>query len=126
MGDREGRPYAGLVAELFGASPMPIFPMASFGSARDAARAWDATSHEGNEAVLDSRWATARPAGAIGSPLRGSFRRRPLIRTDVDAIPAAGLGLVQRRVRTGHEGGELLAPATGRDAHRGGDRESGR
>ena len=27
--------------------------MASFGSARDAARTWDATSYEGNEAVLD-------------------------------------------------------------------------
>ena len=59
------------------------FPMASFGSVRDAARAWHATSHEGNEAVLDSRWATARPAGAIGSrdgrprgsPLRGPRRR---------------------------------------------------
>ena len=59
------------------------FPMASFGSVRDAARAWDATSYEGNEAVLDSGWATARPAGAIGSrdgrprgsPLRGPRRR---------------------------------------------------
>ena len=37
--------------------------MASFGSVRDATMAWDATSHEGNEAVLDSRWATTRVAG---------------------------------------------------------------
>ena len=55
MGDREGRPYAGLVAELFGVWGRRYrarrarhrhagFPMASFGSARDAARAWDATS----------------------------------------------------------------------------------
>ena len=43
------------------------YPMASFGSVRDAARAWYATSYEGNEAVLDSGWATARPSGAIGS-----------------------------------------------------------
>ena len=62
------------------------FPMASFGSVRDAARAWDATSYEGNEAVLDSGWATARPPGAIGSrdgrprgsPLRGPRRRAVL------------------------------------------------
>ena len=42
--------------------------------------AWDATSHEGNEAVLDSGWATARPAGAIGSRdgrPRGSPLREP-------------------------------------------------
>ena len=38
------------------------FPMASFRSVRDAARAWHATSYEGNEAVLDSGWATARVA----------------------------------------------------------------
>ena len=38
------------------------FPMASFGSVRDATRAWHATSYEGNEAVLDSGWATARVA----------------------------------------------------------------
>ena len=78
MGDRKGRPYAGLVAELFGAQGRRYrarrarrrpcrFPMASFGSVRDAARAWHATSYEGNEAVLDSRWATARPPGALGS-----------------------------------------------------------
>ena len=73
MGDREGRPYAGLVAELFGCRGDAIapagravahagFPMASFGSVRDAARAWHATSYEGNEAVPDSGWATARVA----------------------------------------------------------------
>ena len=68
MGDREGRPYAGLVAELFGGVGATLvvahagFPMASFGSVRDAARAWDATSYDGNEAVLDSGWATARVA----------------------------------------------------------------
>ena len=44
------------------------FPMASFGSVRDATRAWDATSYEGNEAVLDSGWATARVA-----PTRASW-----------------------------------------------------
>ena len=95
MGDREGRPYAGLVAGLFGcrgdacrrprlSSPTLVvahaiapagravahagFPMASFGSVRDATRAWDATSYEGNEAVLDSGWATARVA-----PTRASW-----------------------------------------------------
>ena len=68
MGDREGRPYAGLVAELFRAVGATLvvahagFPMALFGSVRDAARAWDATSHVRNEAVPDSGWATARVA----------------------------------------------------------------
>ena len=54
--------------------------MASFGSVRDATRAWDATSYEGNEAVLDSGWATARPPGAMGSRdgrPRGSRDGRP-------------------------------------------------
>ena len=78
MGDREGRPYAGLVAGLFGCrgdacrrpryrarrarpSPMP-FPHGLVWVGTDATRAWNATSHEGNEAVLDSGWATARVA----------------------------------------------------------------
>ena len=117
MGDREGRPYAGLVAELFGASPMPAsrwprlgrygppprtketkpcwirdgrprgsplrgprrrvvrgvahagFPMASFRSVRAA------TSYEGNEAVLDSGWATARVAPTRASSPSCSGRR---------------------------------------------------
>ena len=85
MGDREGRPYAGLVAEPFGcrgdACRRPCrFPMASFGSVREAARAWDATSHEGtsyegNDAVLDSRWATARVAPTRASSPSCSGRR---------------------------------------------------
>ena len=87
MGDREGRPYAGLVAELFGcrgdACRRPCrFPTASFGSARDATRAWHATSYEGYEAVLDSGWATARVAPTRASSpscsgRRGDACRRP-------------------------------------------------
>ena len=38
-------------------------PMASFGSVRDAARAWDVISYEGNEAVLDSGWGDRAPCG---------------------------------------------------------------
>ena len=153
MGDREGRPYAGLVAELLGRRGDPCgrpcrfpdgivrvgtgrrkdvgrhlarrkrsragfgmgdgapcgrdrvaptrasspscsgvgatlavahagFPMASFGSARDAARAWDATSHEGNEAVPDFDMGDreGRPyAGLVAEPFgrRGDPCGRP-------------------------------------------------
>ena len=72
MGDRkglvDGRPSCSgrrgdAIAPAGRAVAHAGFPMASFGSAPDATRAWDATSHEGNEAVLDSRWATARVVG---------------------------------------------------------------
>ena len=80
MGDREGRPYAGLVAGLFGcrgdACRRPCrFPHGLVWVGTDAARAWHATSYEGNEAVLDSGWATARVAGwatARVAPTRAS------------------------------------------------------
>ena len=92
MGDREGRPYAGLVAEPCsgvgatlvvahaiapaGRAVAPCrFPDGLVGSVRDATRVWDATSYEGNEAVLDSGWATARVAGwatARVAPTRAS------------------------------------------------------
>ena len=79
--------------------------MASFGSVRDAARAWDATSYEGNEAVLDSGWATARPTGAIGSPLRGPRRR--VVRGVAHAgFPMASFGSV--RDATSYEGNEAV------------------
>ena len=79
MGDREGRPYAGLVAGLFWRSgrplrsPMPVFPTASFGSPRDAARAWHATSREGTTPcrIRDGRPRGSRDGRPRGSPLRG-------------------------------------------------------
>ena len=86
-------------------SPMPVFPMASFGSARDATRAWDATSGEGNGAVLDSGWATARVAPTRASSpscsCRGDACRRPhagfpdgLVRVGRDATSGEGNGAV--------------------------------
>ena len=81
MGDREGRPYAGLVAEV--SSPMPVSRWPRSG--RDGTPPGRGTPPRAkdNEAVPDSGWATARPAGAIGSrdgrprgsPLRGPRRR---------------------------------------------------
>ena len=53
------------------------FPDGLVGSVRDAARAWDATSYEGNETVLDSGWATARVAPTRASSPGCSGRSRP-------------------------------------------------
>ena len=76
IGSRDGRPRG---SPLRGPRRPCRFPDGLVRVGTDATRAWDATSHEGNEAVLDSACATARPPGAIGSrdgrprgsPLRG-------------------------------------------------------
>ena len=89
------------------------FPMASFGSVRDATRAWDATSHEGNEAVLDSGWATARVAGwatARVAPTRASSPSCSGVGATLvvaHAIAPAGRAVahaVSRRPRSGRHG----------------------
>ena len=58
-------------------SPMPVFPTASFGSPRDAARAWHATSCEGTTPcrIRDGRPRGSRDGRPRGSPLRGRRRR---------------------------------------------------
>ena len=86
-------------------SPMPVSPMASFGSVREAARAWHATSYEGNEAVLDSGWATARVAPTRASSPSCSGCRGDAIAPAGRAVAHAGFpdGLV--RVGTGRRKG---------------------
>ena len=92
MGDRKGRPYAAssrsssgrgdAIAPKGRAVAHAGFPMVSFGLVRDATRAWDGSSWEGNEAVSDSGWATARVAPTrVSSPscsgCGGDACRRP-------------------------------------------------
>ena len=102
MGDREGRPYAGSspsCSRRGDACRRPWwFADGLVRVGTDAARAWDATSYEGNEAVLDSGWATARVAPTRASSpscsRRGDACRRPwwfpdgLVRVGTDAARA--------------------------------------
>ena len=59
MGDRKGRPYAGFVAELFGVASHAVVVSRRALRARSRVLTHSRTK---NEAVLDSRWATARVA----------------------------------------------------------------